>query len=278
MKIDAHQHFWRYDANEHVWMTEAMGRLKRDLLPEDLEPLLGTAGYAGTVAVQARQNLDETEWLLTLSDRHDFIRGVVGWIELCNPNVVAQLERFAGHPRLKGVRHVVHDEADPRFMLRTDFLRGLARLAKYRLTYDLLLFPLHLPVAVEVVSKFPEQPFVLDHIAKPDIAKGIFDPWREDLAALAAFPNVMCKLSGLVTEARWDDAKYEDFIPALDHVLDVFGSKRLMIGSDWPVCTLASDYAETMALVERFVAPLSSDERAAVLGGNAATFYGLDED
>ena len=273
MRIDAHQHFWHYDPTHHVWMTEAMAALRRDYLPDELSPLLRAAGFDGTIAVQARQMLEETEWLLAIAERHLWVQGVVGWVDLCSAELSAQLERFASRPKLVGVRHVVHDEPDDRFMLRPDFRRGIGRLREFGLTYDLLLFPRHLEVAVTLVDEFPEQPFVLDHLAKPAIRDGLLSPWKQDLERLAERPNVFCKLSGMVTEARWNEWKPGDFRPYLDVVVEEFGPERLMIGSDWPVCTLAADYRSALGLVLDYVAALSADARAGILGGNCARFY-----
>ena len=273
MRIDAHQHFWHYDPTHHVWMTEAMAALRRDYLPDELSPLLRATGFDGTIAVQARQLLQETEWLLALAERHPWVQGVVGWVDLCSAELPAQLERLAPHPKLVGVRHVVHDEPDDRFMLRPDFRRGIGRLREFGLTYDLLLFPRHLEVAVTLVDEFPEQPFVLDHLAKPAIRDGLLSPWKQDLERLAERPNVFCKLSGMVTEARWNEWKPGDFRPYLDVVVEEFGPERLMIGSDWPVCTLSADYRSTLSLVLDYVAALSADARAGILGGNCARFY-----
>ena len=275
MRIDSHQHFWHFDPVAHGWMTERMGVLRRDYLPDELAPLLAANGFDGTVAVQARQSLGETRWLLELADRHDFIRGVVGWVDLRSPELDAQLAEFADHPKFVGVRHVVHDEPDDGFLLRPAFRRGIGRLRELGLTYDLLLFPKHLAAASELVAEFPEQPFVLDHISKPDIKRGVLAPWEADLHALARHRNVHCKLSGMVTEAAWETWRAEDFRPYLNVVFDAFGTDRLMIGSDWPVCLLAGDYASVMRLVADRVAALPEHERAAVLGGNCARFYGL---
>jgi L-fuconolactonase len=277
MRIDAHQHFWHYDPAHHVWMTDAMAALRRDYLPDELAPLLEATGFDGTIAVQARQMVAETEWLLGLADRHSSIKGVVGWVDLRSPGLPDELERFAPHPKLVGVRHVVHDEPDDRFMLRPEFRRGIARLREFGLTYDLLLFPRHLPVAVTLVDEFPEQPFVLDHLAKPAIRGRLFSPWREDLTRLAERPNVSCKLSGMVTEARWNDWRPEDLSPYIDVVLEAFGPERLMIGSDWPVCTLSGDYRSTMGVVVGYVDSLSPGERAGILGENCARFYQIDD-
>lgn len=277
MRVDAHQHFWRYDPAHHVWMTDAMAPLRRDYLPAELAPLLREAGFDGTVAVQARQLVEETEWLLGLADRHPAIRGVVGWVDLGSRGLPGELERLAHHPRLVGVRHVLHDEPDDRFMLRPEFRRGLSLLRAFDLAYDLLLFPRHLPVAVALVDEFPDQPFVLDHIAKPPIRDGVLSPWREDLRRLAERPNVSCKLSGMVTEASWAAWRAQDLRPYIDVALEAFGPERLMIGSDWPVCTLAGDYPSTMAVVVDYVAALSAGERAGILGGNCVRIYGIDD-
>ena len=273
MKIDTHQHFWIYNRRDYSWMNDSMDRLRRDYVPADLAPLIDASGINGTIAVQARQSLEETEWLLQLADQNPFVKGIVGWVDLCSMRVDEQLEQFATHPRLRGVRHIVQDEPDDRFMLRGDFLRGLGRLKRFSLTYDLLLFPRHLPVACEVVRQFPEQPFVLDHIAKPFIKDRQIEPWATDLRRLATFENVFCKISGMVTEADWQGWKPADFRPYLDVVLESFGAKRLMIGSDWPVCTLAGRYEDVMRLAFDYIARLSSAEQDELLGKTARSFY-----
>ena len=275
MRIDAHQHFWRYRPETHPWISEAMPQLKRDFLPADLQPLLNAAGFDGCVAVQAQQNVAETEWLLQLAAEHPFIRGVVGWVDLCAPHVADALRRSAAHPRLRGVRHVAQDEPDDRFLVRPDFLRGIAALAPLGLTYDILVYARQLPAAIELVQRFPQQRFVLDHIGKPEMRNRQLDTWRADITALAAQPNVSCKLSGMVTEGDWQQWKPADFTAYLDVVLGRFGVQRLLIGSDWPVCTLAGSYGEVMALVTDYIGFLSPSERAAILGGNAVRFYGL---
>ncbi len=275
MRLDAHHHFWRYDKAQHVWMTDAMEALRRDYLPQDLAPLLHATGFDGTIAVQARQMVEETEWLLALADRHAFIRGVVGWVDLCSLDLGAQLERLGANPKLVGVRHVVHDEPDEDFMLRPEFRRGIARLGPAGLTYDLLLRPPHLKAAIRLVDEFKDQRFVLDHIGKPGVGDVSGSIWKEDLHRLAERPNVLCKLSGLVTEAEWSAWLPDDFRPALDVVFEAFGADRLMIGSDWPVCTLAADYATTMGVVMDFVRDLTPAERDGILGGNCARFYGV---
>ena len=276
MKIDAHQHFWYYDPREYGWIGPEMQTLKQNHLPVNLLPLLRASGVDNTIAVQARQILEETRWLLELAAEFPFVKGVVGWVDLCSPYLLAQLARFCSHPKLCGVRHVVHDEPDDRFMLRDDFVRGIGALAEFGLTYDLLLFPKHLPVACELVERFPDQPFVLDHIAKPLIKDGKVSPWDQDLRRLAAFPNVYCKVSGMVTEADWKTWRPPDFRPYLDVVFDAFGPERIMFGSDWPVCTVAGAYADVTGIVADYVQQLSWQEQTAVWGGTAARVYGLD--
>jgi L-fuconolactonase len=252
-----------------------MDKLRRDYLPTDLSPLINAAGIVGTVAVQARQSLEETSWLLQLADDYPFVRAVIGWVDLCSEQVIDQLELFAQHPRFRGVRHVVHDELDDDFMLRTDFLHGLSLLSRFGLTYDLLLFPRHLPVACEVAERFPDQLFVLDHIAKPLVRTEQTEPWASYLQRLARYSNVACKISGLVTESDWDSWKTEDFTPYLDIVLNAFGPQRLMIGSDWPVCTLAGEYQSVIHLAEEYLLKLSGDEQRAIWATNPMSFYGL---
>jgi L-fuconolactonase len=277
MRIDAHQHFWRYSPEDYGWIGAGMDILRQDHLPGDLDPLLGATGFGGTVAVQARQSLAETQWLLELTERHPFIKGVVGWVDLQSPDLRAQLEQFSARPELCGVRHVVQDEPDDEFMLREPFLRGLGALAEFGLTYDILILPKHLPRAREVVELLPEQPFVLDHIAKPSIKDGILEPWATEIRRLAALSNVYCKVSGMVTEADWHGWRAGDFRPYLDVVFEAFGPSRIMFGSDWPVCTLAGTYAQVGELVSAYVQQLTGEEQAGVWGGTASRFYGLEQ-
>ena len=279
MKIDSHQHFWTYSAVEYPWIGAGMERLARDYLPADLEAVATPEGVAGSVAVQARQSLAESRWLLDLARRHPFIRGVVGWVDLRSDHVADNLATLVPHEAFVGVRHVVQDEPDPRFLLGEAFVRGLRQLHQFGLTYDLLLYPQQLPAAVELVGLLPEQPFVLDHLAKPRLKPPIKtsdrDQWRRDIEALARHRNVCCKLSGLVTEAAWRQWQPADFRPFLDVALTVFGPERLMFGSDWPVCLLSGDYAEVAGIVEDFIATLAPDERNQIWGGTATRFYGL---
>jgi L-fuconolactonase len=276
-RIDAHQHFWHYDAVEYGWINDSMSVLRRDFLPHDLKPLLDESGFGGCIAVQARQTLEETHWLLELAARNAFIRGVVGWVDLRSPDLAEQLGELTYNPTLVAVRHVVQDEPDDEFMLRPDFRRGIAQLAEFGLVYDLLVYPRQLRAAARLVRQFPWQRFVLDHIAKPLIAQAALEPWRTDIRALAQLPNVSCKVSGMVTEAHWRDWRPQDFRPYLDVVFEAFGHQRIMIGSDWPVCTLAADYGSTMRIVTDYIAQLPSDQQDAILGGNCGGFYPLPE-
>ncbi len=275
MHIDAHQHFWRYDQREYGWIDESMAALRRDFLPADLKPELERNEFQGCVAVQARQTLEETRWLLELAERAPFILGVVGWVDLRSPRLRFELERLAGKPKLVGVRHIVQSEPDERFLLQPDFLRGIALLEEFDLAYDILIYPRQLPVAAEFVARFPWQRFVLDHLAKPPIKSGNLDSWVRGIRELASFPNLFCKVSGLVTEADWQAWKPEDMRPCLDVAFECFGPNRLMIGSDWPVCTLAAPYSRVIDLVNNYLGKYSAEEREAVLGGNAATFWRL---
>ncbi len=272
MRLDAHQHFWHYSPTEHTWMTEEMEVLKHAYLPADLKPLLDSIHFDGCIAVQARQNLEETRFLLELSDQYAFIKGVVGWVDLRSADLPQQLKRFACHPKFVGVRHVVQDEPDDNFVLRPDFRKGISLLHEFNLTYDLLLHPRHLKPAAKLVEEFPHQPFVLDHLAKPFIAAAEFSPWQEDLRQLAKFQNVTCKLSGMVNEAKkqWHPHDFERY---LDIAVAAFGWSRLMIGSDWPVCTLAGSYKPVMDIVIDYVKKYSVEAQAAILGENCAGFY-----
>jgi L-fuconolactonase len=275
MKIDSHQHFWEYTSTEYGWIGDEMDILKKDHLPQHLEPILTANGLEGSIAVQARQTLQETHWLLRLATAHPFIVGVVGWVDLVAPGVTRTLESLCAQPKLRGVRHVLQDEPDDQFMLRDDFQRGLRALEPLDLCYDLLVFPRHLPLACELVSRFPRQRFVLDHVAKPPIKDGRLQPWADDVRKLAAFPNVYCKVSGLITEADWQHWRQGDLSPYLDVVLEAFGPGRIMFGSDWPVCTVAGTYARVADAFRDFADTLSDDEQAAVWGGTAAASYQL---
>ncbi len=275
MRIDAHQHFWIYDPREHGWIGDSMTSIRHDFLPVDLKPELERSGFDGTVAVQVRQTLEETRWLLELAASSSYIRGVVGWVDLRSAQVRTQLESFAENPKLVGIRHIVQSEPDDQFLLRPDFLRGISVLGEFDLAYDLLIYPKHLPVAAEFVRHFPGQRFVLDHMAKPPIKSGEIQSWARDIRDLALFPNIFCKLSGLVTEADWQRWTPEHLLPYLDAVFECFGPERLMIGSDWPVCTVAASYSQAVDIVKNYVSNFPVEVREAVLGGNAARFWKL---
>ncbi len=274
MNIDSHQHFWRYTAAGYPWMTDKLASLRRDYLPEDLAPLLKQTGLAGCVAVQAQQTVAEARWLLSLTDAHPFIKGVVGWVDLQSDRVEEQLTELR-HPRFVGVRHVVQDEPEDNFMLRPAFQRGIGKLRQFNLAYDLLVFPKQLPASIQLAANFPEQRFVLDHIAKPFIRDGTLSPWRNQIRELAKAPNVWCKVSGMVTEATWAGWRAEDFRPYLDVVFEAFGVERLMFGTDWPVATLAGTYQEVLQLAAGYARSLTAEQQARFFGGSATEFYQL---
>jgi L-fuconolactonase len=276
MRIDAHQHFWKYDAAEYDWIDEPLAALRRNFLPEDLRPELEGNGFNRCVAVQARQSARETRWLLELAENSPFIAGVVGWVDLQSAGLREQLQGLAGNSKLVGVRHVVQSEPDERFLMRPEFLRGVEMLEEFGLAYDILIYPKHLQVAAEFVSRFPRQRFVLDHLAKPDIRRGKMDGWKQGIQELAAFPNVYCKLSGMVTEADWNNWTAEQIAPYLAVTFACFGAQRLMIGSDWPVCLVAGKYAQVMDLVKDYLGQLPAEEREGVLGRNAHEFWRLE--
>jgi len=264
-----------YEQRAYSWIDDSMATLRRDFLPTDLKPELERSGFQGCVAVQARQTLEETQWLLELAERATFILGMVGWVDLRSPRLRFELEPLAGKSKLVGVRHIVQSEPDERFLLQPDFLRGIAMLEEFDLAYDILIYPRHLPVAAQFAARFPRQRFVLDHLAKPPIKSGAVDVWARGIRELASYPNVFCKMSGLVTEADWQAWKPEDLRPYLEVAFECFGPSRLMIGSDWPVCTVAAPYARVMGLVKDYLRKYPAEEREAVLGGNAATFWRL---
>ena len=275
MRIDSHQHFWKYDPEQYGWMNDQMAVLRHNHLPVDLDAAQAHLGFDGSVAVQARQSLEENRWLLELSDSNPRIRGVVGWVDLQSDEVNAQLAQFANHSRFVGVRHVVQDEPDDNFMLRAEFVHGISRLEDFGLTYDILIYPRQLPAAISLVKQFPKQAFVLDHIAKPLIKTGVQEPWAHQIRKLAGYPNVYCKISGMVTEADWRSWKPKDFQSYLEVVLEAFGPERLMIGSDWPVCLLSAEYAEVLCIANSLIDRVSLHEAKAMRGTNATQFYGL---
>jgi L-fuconolactonase len=274
MKLDAHQHFWRYHPEQYPWIPTG-SPLARDWLPADLDALQEPLSFDGSIAVQARQGEDDSRNLLRLAAPAPRIVGVVGWVDLRSPRVEEELASLAAQPKFVGVRHVVQDEADPAFVLGKEFVRGIGRLRDFDLTYDLLIYPHQLPAAIKLVEKFPDQPFVLDHLAKPRIRDRVFQPWKDLLRELASAPNVWCKVSGMITEAQWDTWTPEELRPYLNIAFECFGLDRLMFGSDWPVCLLAGSYERVHQLLADYVARLPAEEQAAFWGGNCAEFYGV---
>jgi L-fuconolactonase len=272
--IDSHQHFWRYDAVKHSWIDDEMAAIRRDFLPEHLLDVYEQNGVSGCIAVQADQTEAETNFLIDLAGKYDFIEAVVGWVDLRADNIRERLEYYAQFPDVKGFRHVLQGEA-PEFMLQPNFLRGIAALKDFGFTYDILVFPHHLKAVLEFVEQFPEQPFVIDHLAKPYIKAGKIDEWRSDMEQVAEYDNVYCKISGMVTEADYKGWKKADFTPYMDVVLEAFGEKRIMFGSDWPVCLVAASYSDMLAIVKDYFSDYSKDEQADIFARNAATFYDL---
>jgi L-fuconolactonase len=274
MRIDAHQHFWQYNPARDGWITDQMAILKKDFLPHHLWAELAANNMQGCIAVQTDQSEAETSFLLGLAGHHDLIQGVVGWVDVRADNLVERLEVFSKCPKLCGFRHIVQAEPDDRFMLQPAFLRGMNCLAEFGFTYDILVYPRQLPAAIELVSKYPDQLFVIDHIAKPSIREKRYLPWARYLRTIAGNPNVYCKISGLVTEATWQAWSANDFKPYLDLVFEVFGVDRLMFGSDWPVCLLAASYSQVVQLIADYTQNMPSAAREKIFGLNAAHFYG----
>jgi L-fuconolactonase len=275
MNIDSHQHFWRYDRVRDAWITDAMAVLQRDFLPEHLAAELTANGIDASIAVQADQSETETMFLLGLADKNDCVAGVVGWVDLRSPHIPERLEHFSRFSKLRGFRHIAQAEPDDRFLMGEDFVKGVAQLRSFGFTYDILVYPRQLRAAIELVNRLPEQRFVIDHCAKPEIKAGKTEPWATQMRKIAQHKDVFCKVSGLVTEADWKHWKADDFKPYLDVVFDAFGPDRLMFGSDWPVCLLAATYRQVKKLVEDYVKEYPPAFQEKVFGGNAARFYGL---
>lgn len=272
MRLDAHQHFWSYDAAQYPWIPPG-SPLHRSWLPDDLAALQQPLGFEGSIAVQARQVVGESDWLLGLADKHANVKGVVGWVDLRSDRVEADLARLSAHPKFVGVRHVVQEEPDDDFMLGKDFQRGIAKLSTFGLSYDILIYPKQLEAAIRLAENFPQQPFVLDHVAKPRIKDGAIEPWKSQLRRLAKLPHVHCKVSGMLTEADHKNWQAEQFRPYLDTVFEAFGPSRLMYGSDWPVCLFAGSYEQAFRLVDDYARGLTESEKAGLFGGNCARFY-----
>jgi len=278
LKIDAHQHFWRHDPAIHTWMDHRMKILQRDYLPDQLLPLLQAQQIDGCVAVQADSSLRENDFLLGLAADHPWILGVVGWVDLQSPALGEQLASFSSNPKAVGVRHIVQDEPDDRFLDAETFRAGVRSLPEHQLTFDLLIYERQLPAAIDFVRALPDVPMVLDHIAKPRIADAVLEPWSSQIRELARAPHLMCKLSGIVTEAAWLEWTPSDLAPYLETAIEAFGPERLMLGSDWPVCRLAAEYPRVRSTVESFLEQFSAAERSAIEGENARRFYRLGND
>jgi len=276
MYIDAHHHLWKFDPIDYDWIDDAMAVLQKDFLIKDLEKTLHHNGFSSSIAVQARQSMEETLWLLSLAEQTSLIQGVVGWIDLKSNSLAQQLDELKHHKKLVGFRHVIQGETDPGFMQHPDFIRGLQMLADRGYRYDLLIFAHQLPAAIKMLEQVPNLHVVIDHIAKPDIkSRSDFDTWQQDMAVLAHKPNCYCKLSGMVTEADWLNWQSDDFHPFMQTVLELFGQNRIMFGSDWPVCLVAAEYSQVKALVLDFINEQAPDATALILGKNAQEFYQL---
>jgi L-fuconolactonase len=275
MMIDSHQHFWKYEPVKHSWIDDEMAVIRKDFLPSDLGKVYQENSIQGCVAVQADQTLEETDFLIDLASKNHFIKGIVGWVDLRNENIEEVLEKYSKHSIVKGFRHVVQGEEDHNFLLRPNFLRGILALEKYNFTYDILVFPHQLGAVLEFVKRFPNQKFVIDHIAKPYIKDGFFDGWAILMKEIAKQKNVFCKVSGMITEAdynSWTPAQFDSY---LDLVFKAFGSERIMFGSDWPVCLVAGNYQQVKEIVTNFISKFSQAEQKAIMGENAIRFYNL---
>jgi L-fuconolactonase len=276
LRIDAHQHYWQFDPIRDNWMTDEMTAIKRDFMPPDLKPILDRNEIDGTVLVQTCQDETDNDFMLGLAEQNSFIKGVVGWVDLSAENIEERLKYYRDNfPKMKGFRHVLQAEPDEKFMLRDSFKRGLALLNKYNFTYDILVYPIQLKYAPQLVAGFPDQKFVLDHIAKPYIKNKEIEPWKTEIEELAQYQNVYCKVSGMLTEADWYGWKTADFTPYLDVVFQSFGTGRLMYGSDWPVCVVAGGYNRALEILQLYTSKLSQYEQELFFGGNAIDFYNL---
>ena len=276
MKIDSHQHFWEFDkVLDKSWISDSMSILRQDFSPTQVQPLMLEKGIEGCVAVQADQTEDETHYLLDLANKYSIIKGVVGWVDFRAPNIDERLEYFSGFKALKGFRHIVQAEKEDDFLLRKDFCEGISLLKKYNFTYDILIYPKHLKHAIKFVERFPDQKFVIDHIAKPFIKDQIIKEWKEELEVFGKYENVYCKMAGLVTEADWDNWKFEDFSSYVSITLDIFGTDRVMFGSDWPVFLPSASYSQVCEIIEKNTSFLNSEEKEKLWGLNCSNFYGL---
>lgn len=275
MKIDSHQHFWLYHPDTHEWITEDMNVIRKNFLPNDISYSLKKQGIDGAVAVQASQTLAENDFLLELASAYALIKGVVGWVDFEDSNLEQQLKQYKEIPLMKGFRHIIEGESDPDFLIRDFFLKAMELLTQYGFTYDLLVKPIHFESTLSCVRQNPNLKFVLDHIAKPDLKEKKIEEWKPFIQELSRFPNVHCKISGLVTEAEWHQWEPNDFEDCMSFALDSFGVDRLMYGSDWPVCLLSSSYEDWTGLCKTFTKQWSEQDQAKFWGGNAVKFYNL---
>jgi L-fuconolactonase len=275
LRIDAHQHFWIFYPVRDSWINEDMAVIQHDFLPADLEPILKANDINGCVAVQADQSEAQNDFLLGLAAENDFIKGVVGWVDLRANNIDERLEYYSSFDVIKGLRHVLQGEEDRALMLRSEFRNGIEKLEKHGFTYDILVFPDQLKYIPAFVSAFPDQKFVIDHIAKPDIKNRNVADWAKDMRIIAEHDNVWCKVSGMVTEADWSNWVTADFTPYLDVIFGAFGPEKVMFGSDWPVCQVAASYHDMVGIVKQYTSTLSANENALFWGGNAAHFYNI---
>jgi len=272
--VDTHQHFWKYDPVNYDWITEQMSVIRRDFLPTDLAEVLAENKVESCISVQANQTEEETEWLVKMADENDFIAGVVGWVDLRSNSIAERLHYFRQYKKLKGFRHVLQGE-EPSFMLQKEFLNGIGKLHQHGFTYDILVFPHHLSAVSDLVKQFPDQRFVIDHLAKPYIKDGKIDEWKAAMERISKYQNVYCKLSGIVTEADWQNWTKETLKPYIDAVVQSFGTDRIMFGSDWPVCLVASSYEKWLTVLKEYFTTFSGAEQENVFNKNAGRFYNL---
>jgi L-fuconolactonase len=278
LRIDAHHHFWKFDPVRDSWITDEMVAIKRDFLPKDLRRLLRQNDFDGSVVVQSDQSETENEFQLENADRNDFVKGIVGWIDLQSENVEEKLAYYSSKKKMKGFRHILQGEAERAFMLKPAFMNGIGRLERFGFTYDILIFADQLKYISQFVAAFPNQRFVIDHIAKPDIKNRSIEEWKSEIEKIARHENVHCKISGMVTEANWKTWKQDDFIPFIDVVIEAFGPNRIMFGSDWPVCLVAGSYKKVLNIVNEYFSSFSHSEQELFFGGNAMRFYNLETD
>jgi L-fuconolactonase len=275
LRIDAHQHFWKFDPVRDSWINDDMSVIQRDFFPGDLLPVLQSNGIDGCVTVQSDQSEEENDFQLKNAESNDFVKAVVGWVDLQAPDIAAKLAYYQQFKKMKGFRHVLQGEKDRALMLKPAFKDGIGLLNEFGFTYDILIFPDQLSYSRELVAAFPDQPFVIDHMAKPYIKDGKIDEWKKDMQAIAAYKNVCCKISGMITEADWKQWKEADLKPYLDVVVHAFGPKRILFGSDWPVCLVAGSYEKMLSVVKNYFSSFTAHEQALFFGGNAMRFYKL---